>query len=135
MRIAAFNGSPRGKKGNTQVLVEAFLEGARDAGAEAECVHLVEKRIKPCNACLSCWVKTPGRCAQNDDMAPLLDQVIGSDVVVFSGGRPVDRQRLGCTIVRYPRSLSENSRRSPRPGAQHPPATRRPPCQTSAITP
>jgi len=32
-RIVAFNGSPKGRKSRTQMLVEAFLEGARSAGA------------------------------------------------------------------------------------------------------
>jgi multimeric flavodoxin WrbA len=65
-------------------MVEAFLAGARDAGAETENVFLAKKKIAPCVACYACWMKTPGKCAQRDDMNELLDKAIASDVVVFA---------------------------------------------------
>lgn len=84
MKITAFNGSPRAERGNTHVMVEAFLAGAREAGAETDNVFLAKKKIAPCIACYACWMKTPGKCAQRDDMDELLDKVIASDVVVFA---------------------------------------------------
>lgn len=84
MRITAFNGSPRAERGNTHIMVEAFLAGAREAGAETDNVFLAKKRIAPCVACYACWMKTPGKCAQRDDMDELLDKVIASDVVLFA---------------------------------------------------
>lgn len=84
MRITAFNGSPRAERGNTHVMAEAFLAGAREAGAETENVFLAKKKIAPCVACYACWMKTPGKCAQRDDMEELLLKVIASDVVVFA---------------------------------------------------
>ncbi len=84
MKITAFNGSPRAERGNTHVMVESFLAGAREAGAETDNVFLAKRKIAPCIACYACWMKTPGRCAQHDDMDELLDKVISSDVVVFA---------------------------------------------------
>jgi multimeric flavodoxin WrbA len=84
MKITAFNGSPRAERGNTHVMVEAFLAGAREAGAKTENVFLAKKKIAPCIACYACWMKTPGKCSQRDDMDELLDKVIASDVVVFA---------------------------------------------------
>jgi len=90
MRITAFNGSVRAERGNTNVMVEAFLAGARAAGAETENVFLGKKEIKPCIACYACWMKTPGKCAQRDDMNGLLEKAIASDVVVFATPLYVD---------------------------------------------
>jgi multimeric flavodoxin WrbA len=84
MRIAAFNGSPRAERGNTNVMVEAFLAGAKEGAAEVENVFLSKKKIGPCKACNACWMKTPGRCAQRDDMDELLGKFVASDVVVFA---------------------------------------------------
>ena len=84
MKITVFNGSPRGKRGTTNVLVEAFLAGASMAGAEVENIFLVEKKIKYCLGCVACWVKTPGKCVQNDDMEALIAKFMGSDISVFA---------------------------------------------------
>jgi multimeric flavodoxin WrbA len=90
VRITSFNGSPRAERGNTNVMVEAFLAGAREAGAECENVFLAKKTIRPCTSCYACWMKTPGTCSQRDDMDELLPKVIASDVVVFATPLYVD---------------------------------------------
>lgn len=81
MKITVFNGSPRAKMGNTSVIVESFLEGAGKAGAETEQIYLAKYKINPCRGCKTCWEKTPGKCAQKDDMAELVTKVISSDVM------------------------------------------------------
>ncbi|MFA6449742.1 MAG: flavodoxin family protein [bacterium] len=84
MRITIFNGSVNAERGTTQIVSEEFAAGARAAGAEVETVFVAKKNIKPCAACRSCWIKTPGVCAIKDDMADLLSKFIGSDIVVFA---------------------------------------------------
>jgi len=84
MKITAFNGAMRGKKSITDIMVQEFLAGAAGAGAEVENVFLVEKKIRHCLGCLSCWIKTPGKCIQKDDMGELLDRYLASDVVVMA---------------------------------------------------
>ncbi len=54
----------------------------REAGAEVELVHLHGMDIGPCLGCLSCWLKTPGRCVQQDDAAGVLDRLARSDITV-----------------------------------------------------
>ena len=84
MKITAFNGSPRGERGNTHVMVESFFEGARRGGAETENILLLNKKIKHCMGCFSCWAKTPGKCVIKDDMAGLLEKYMQSDIVVLA---------------------------------------------------
>lgn len=50
---------------NSTILLEAALEGAREAGAEVETVDLTKVRIAPCRACDAC--ARTGRCRFTDD--------------------------------------------------------------------
>jgi multimeric flavodoxin WrbA len=84
MKILAINGSPRGKQGNTERILENFMTGAQQAGAEIETVYLNEKKIYHCTGCFGCWTKTPGKCVLEDDMAGLLEKVKEADVRVFA---------------------------------------------------
>jgi len=84
MRILAVVGSPR-KGGNTDLLMDAFIEGAREVGAEVEKVYLVDLDIAPCDACDVC--RATGNCAHDDDMIELYDKLLASDV--WALGTPV----------------------------------------------
>lgn len=90
MKITVFNGSPRGRSGNTHFMVREFISGAEESGAEAENIFLAEKRIKPCRGCFKCWVHTPGKCVIKDDMKELLPLFFISDVVVYATPLYVD---------------------------------------------
>lgn len=81
MKITVFNGSPRGRQSNSHRIIEPLLQGAREAGAQAEEVFLIEKDVKQCRGCFSCWGETPGKCIINDDMAALIDLYLDSDYV------------------------------------------------------
>ena len=84
MKVLAINGSPRGANGNTERILQPFLEGAQGAGAETEVIYLKNKEIKHCLGCFTCWTKTPGVCVHKDDMPALLEKVKEADVMVFA---------------------------------------------------
>ena len=80
--ILIITGSPR-KKGNSEMLAEAFARGARSNGHTVAVFEAATKNINGCKACGACWSK--GRaCFFTDgftDLEPLLEQ---ADVVVFA---------------------------------------------------
>ncbi|MHB8158486.1 MAG: NAD(P)H-dependent oxidoreductase [Desulfocucumaceae bacterium] len=84
MNILAINGSPRGEKSNTDCILQPFLEGSRQAGAQTETIYLKNKKINHCAGCFTCWEKTPGVCIHKDDMPGLLEKVRRADVLVFA---------------------------------------------------
>jgi len=84
MKVLAINGSPHGGKGNTALILDPFLEGLRDAGADVELVCTRDLDINPCLGCFGCWIKTPGKCVQQDDMAGLLHLLREADVWVLA---------------------------------------------------
>ncbi len=90
MKMTIFNGSPHAENGNTHCMVESFSKGAIQAGAHVENVFLAQKEIHPCRGCFACWIKTPGQCVIQDDMAELIEKFTRSDVVVFATPLYVD---------------------------------------------
>lgn len=84
MKIRVFSGSHKGREGNTLIMVEEFLKGAEEAGAETENIILAEKDIKYCRGKFRCWFSTPGKCSIHDDMDDLLPRFMDSDIAVFA---------------------------------------------------
>ncbi len=77
MTIIAINGSPR-KNWNTATLLTKALEGAASQGAETELVHLYDLDFKGCRSCFACKIidgPHNGRCAQKDDLRPILKKI------------------------------------------------------------
>lgn len=42
------------KNGNSEILVQEFLQGAKDSGHNVEFITLRDKEIKFCKGCLAC---------------------------------------------------------------------------------
>ena len=84
MKVVAINASPRTDKGNTAIILQPFLDGMREAGAEVEVFYTKKLDIKPCQGEFNCWFKSPGKCFQADDVEMLHSKMRVADVWVFA---------------------------------------------------
>ena len=80
--VVIISGSPR-KHGNSDLLCDQFLKGAKEAGNQAEKIFLRDKTINFCLACDGCK-KNGGTCVHDDDMAEILDKMTAADVLVLA---------------------------------------------------
>ena len=82
MNILSLNGSPR-RKGNTSLLLEELLRGARDYAAPVEEIIAEEVNLKYCKGCLRCNLIK--RCAmKGDDWETLSSKILRADVLIFA---------------------------------------------------
>jgi len=79
--ILVISASPR-KGGNSDTLCDAFIRGAQESGNQAEKIFLAGKNIGYCIGCGVC--NTTHKCVQKDDMAEILDKMVGADVIVLA---------------------------------------------------
>jgi len=81
-KVVGFVGSPR-KGGNTDLLVQAMLRGAKDAGADTSIYYLHDYNISDCRECLNCTKPDATRCVIEDDMDKFYDVIWEADAFVF----------------------------------------------------
>lgn len=67
---------------NSEILADAFAEGARKAGNEVEKISLIGKDIAFCKGCLAC--QKLGRCVIDDDAGAIAEQMKAADVIVWA---------------------------------------------------
>jgi multimeric flavodoxin WrbA len=72
------------ENGNTALILNPFLEGIKEKGAEVELFYTKKLRIRPCQGEFDCAIKTPGECFQNDDMKMLYPKLVDADIWVFA---------------------------------------------------
>ena len=86
MKVIALNSSPRDEGvSKTGMLLDALVEGMREAGAEVETIHLRQKKINNCMGCFTCWSKSPGICVHKDDMTrELFPKWLEADIAVYA---------------------------------------------------
>ena len=84
MKVLAINGSPHTGEGNTAMILNPFLEGMQEAGADVDLFYTRKLKIGPCNGDMSCWFVNPGTCGQKDDMQMLLPKFKEADVIVWA---------------------------------------------------
>ena len=84
MKVLALLGSPR-KKGNTAILLSAFLQGLAEEGDHRiQEVFLQELNLQPCRNCDACRRMVNRYCVIEDDMQQLFPVFIEAQMVVFA---------------------------------------------------
>ena len=81
VQVLGISGSPH-RHGNTETLLDSFLDGARNAGADVEKVVLKDLHYSPCLGCNACH-KT-GICVVKDDAVALLDHILEVDCIAVA---------------------------------------------------
>jgi len=80
MKVLGLCGSPR-KGGNTEILLNEALAGAKEAGAAVELISVAGKDLQPCDGCWSC--SNTGKCHIKDDMQDIFDKMLEADGIII----------------------------------------------------
>lgn len=84
MKILVLNGSPK-IKSDTMRMTRSFLDGIMaKADCEITIEDVIKKNIKPCIGCFGCWKNGDGKCVQKDDQNEILNEILESDVILWS---------------------------------------------------
>jgi multimeric flavodoxin WrbA len=79
--VIGISGSPH-RHGNTETLLDSFLDGARNAGGSVEKVILKEVSYTSCMGCNACH-KT-GKCIVQDEAPGLFEKVMAADCLAVA---------------------------------------------------
>lgn len=72
------------EKGHTDKILNAFIDGMKEAGAQIETVFAKRFKIKPCLGDFQCWYSKVGQCIQKDDMEQLYPKLRASNILVLA---------------------------------------------------
>ena len=81
MKVFGIMGSPR-LGGNTDLLLNEALKGAKSLGARVEKLVVDKLNIKPCQEYYGCL--RDGNCVIRDDMDRILSELLDADVVIIA---------------------------------------------------
>ena len=81
-KVLILTGSMR-KGGNTDLLAQAFAEGA-EKNNEVEIISVADYKVNPCIGCNSCFTREKNECFQNDDLPVIYEKLREADTVVIA---------------------------------------------------
>ena len=81
MKVLGIAGSPR-RGGNTDIILEQALEGAKSAGAETETIVISDLDIAPCLHCDGCLAE--GACVIQDDMQSVYPKLREAERIIVA---------------------------------------------------
>ena len=81
VKILGIAGSPR-RGGNTDLLLDEALKGAKAAGAEVEKIYARDYKITPCIECNGCFKR--GECVIKDEMQEIYPKLLEAERIIFA---------------------------------------------------
>jgi len=110
MKVIAINGSARGSKGNTQILLNTVGKVLQDNDIEFEIITLADKNLNPCKGCLGCAGKNA--CVQDDDINEIYQELITADGIILGSptyfGNVTSRMQMFIERIGYISRMNEN---------------------------
>ena len=82
-RMLIISATPR-NDGNSDILADQVIAGARSAGVEPEKIRLGKLRIEPCDACNACQKTREAPCVVKDDMTAIYPKLLDAQVLVLA---------------------------------------------------
>ena len=70
----------------TEPAAQQAIRALAEKVDEYRVIHTTTMRIAPCVGCNSCWLKTPGVCALEDDYEQILKAYLEYDAAIFISG-------------------------------------------------
>ena len=80
-KITVIVGSPR-KNGNTEILANAFVKGAKESGNYVDVIFVTGLKVNSCIGCNYCY-RNDG-CFFDDDMTEIYKRLAVADIIVFA---------------------------------------------------
>ncbi|MCK5595712.1 flavodoxin family protein [bacterium] len=81
MKVLGINGSPR-RDGNTNILLDSVLKGARNNGSEVEKIVLNDIEFSPCRECEN--MPNDRFCIIEDDMQTVYKKIEEADAIILA---------------------------------------------------
>ncbi len=81
-KIVVLVGSMR-KGGNTDLLAQAFAEGAKQKHT-VDILSVADYQVNPCIGCNTCFTREGNKCFQSDDMVEIYEKLKNADVVAVA---------------------------------------------------
>jgi len=81
VKVLGISGSPH-RHGNTETLLDSFLDGAISTGAEVDKIILSSMKYTPCRGCNACH-KT-GECIVQDDAEIIIERIMSCDCLAVA---------------------------------------------------
>lgn len=80
-KILVISSTPR-KGGNSDILCDEFVRGAKETGNDVEKICLRDKKIEYCNGCGAC--NDSHKCHIKDDAEAIVDKMVDADAIVLA---------------------------------------------------